>query len=152
VIVQAVTIVPGENHLGRVTDGGLTLTGKVQHMASLGHSEPYPGTWPLDDYYEMVSNGKVICDSRVWFDWSSPCDVLDHLREHGVWLLLLASYRAEDSQRLTSNLVSSGLVLVPVDREGDTVRKFRRVGMFLVLKEAGEPIFQSSPIETITII
>ena len=153
---EAKTTVLGVDPLGRVTDGSLTLTGKVQHIGLLKSSSlRFDGNSanPL----VIVLDGADIMHSYIGLDWSSPPDVLHRIQEEGVWLLLLASYPDPDvneaeSSNPDSTLVSSGLVLSSTNSEMIGLRKFRRVGIFRIFKKAGVLVFRDSPKETVVII
>jgi hypothetical protein len=166
-VVEAKTEVAGEDPLGRVTGGSLTLTGKVQHISSLASSLESGNSFGSFSAacFRVVVKGVNIMDSYVSIDWSSPLDVLDRIHEEGVWLLLLASYpdphvyscvypHASDAEKsdIDCTLMLSGLLLSPIEFEEEELKKFRRVGMFRIFKKAGGQIFRNSQKETIIII
>jgi hypothetical protein len=73
-------------------------------------------------------HSEVALESYVELDWGSPSDVLDHIREDGVWLLLLASGEAPNYRAI-------GLLVIPRIRCNGFMKVqkgFLRVGLFRI--------------------
>lgn len=101
-----------------------------------------------------MMNGARVSDSYVSLDWSSPDDVVERGRREGAWLLLLASYvdllKYQGVDPEEASLIFAGLLLLPIHREGEQLRKFLRVGIFRIYEDA--VVFQDTPEGTIIIV
>jgi len=155
VILDAETTVVGEDPLGRVVGGSLTLTGRIQHASSLAPGVDDFGGHSL--YYKtFVINGAYVRNSYVSLDWGPPSDVVERMKTEGFWLFLLASYIDPEADRWPvpgdSEFSFSGLVLLAVNNESrdKSVRRFQRVGIFRVIKDGS--VFETAPEETIIIV
>ena len=138
------TAVEGSS-LGAVTDGILILAGKLQHI------EPATARIWLDGGSKPESLSKSFGDyaasySQISFDWNSPPDVINSICIEGIWLLLLATFDVGGGKLI------SGLLLSSANDKEQSLRTFRRVGMFRAYQTPDTSIFQDCLNEKVVII
>jgi len=138
------TAVEGSS-LGAVTDGILILAGKLQHIEPAtaqiwldGGSKPESLSKPFGDYAASYS--------QISFDWNSPPDVINSICIEGIWLLLLATFDVGGGKLI------SGLLLSSANDKEQSLRTFRRVGMFRAYQTPDTSIFQDCLNEKVVII
>lgn len=156
IITGANTSVSGQDPHGCVADGSITVYGRVRHVSVLKLSSSGGYTGSLNPY-NLVLEDKIVLESLLTLDWSSPPNVLASIQEEGVWILLLASYSDSgwdfqaDKMTGDSTWTSAGLVLSSVPSE-NSPRTFRRVGYFRIFNGISAEVFQNTRKEEIILV
>jgi hypothetical protein len=121
----------------------LSLRAKIKHMDwSLLERDGYARRILGLDRMATPMPSAVDAESYGELDWGSPSDVLDHIRDEGVWLLLLASGKAPIYRAI-------GLLVIPLF-QSLLDHGCKRVGSFRI--DSGESrIFKNTPLQRVTL-